>query len=152
MVKIKIKQDNARDPRQLSRMRRLAKEGVCFFCGDKYVEMGGAPAVRKAAHWYVRKNDYPYEGTVHHYLVASNKHITKVTQIRPAAWTELLKIFGWLEKKLKVSGEGIFVRSGDLRYTGATLDHLHFHFLVGGKKKKNGKIEDNILVTLGHKK
>lgn len=152
MKKPAMLKDNARSPEQLERMRQLAKNKACFFCNDNYVAIGRAPAIRKTKHWYVRKNDYPYQGSVHHYLIAPHKHIRKVTDLTPAMWTELLSVFRWLERKLGVTGGSFFARSGDMRYTGATIDHLHFHFLVGGRRKKNGTLEDNILVTLGHKK
>ena len=67
-------------------------------------------------------------------------------------WAELGKVVAWLQTHLGVSGFSFFVRSGDMKYTGATLDHLHFHFLVGGPKPENCTLQDNILVTLGHKK
>ena len=52
---------------------------------------------------------------------------------------------------LKNTGTSVFLRSGDMSYTGSTLDHIHFHLLTGAKKRKNGTLKDNILVTLGHR-
>ncbi len=151
MKKAKVRHDNARYPEQLERMRRLEREVGCFFCHGNYLKVGAAPAIKNGKYWFVKKNDYPYEGAVCHYLIASKVHLNKITQITPKAWVELLKTISWLEKYLKVKGASLFARSGDMSYTGATLDHLHFHILVGGKKKKGGKLKDNILVTLGHK-
>ncbi len=147
-----MRKDNARTPEQLARMRRLAKSIGCFFCDGNYLKVGASPAIRKGRYWYVKRNDYPYEGSAHHYLIASGRHITKVTNISAPAWKELLETVKWIERKFKIPGASVFVRSGDMRYTGATLDHLHFHFLTGGPKKKTGTLEDNILVTLGHKR
>jgi ATP adenylyltransferase len=147
-----MRKDNARSPEQLARMNELFREKNCFFCGNTYIKVGASPSIYKTKHWYVKKNDYPYEGSVHHYLIVSKKHIAKVTQLKPCAWVEFLKVVKWIEKKLMVKGGSMFVRFGDMRYTGATLDHLHFHLIVGRTKKKSGGLEDNILVTLGHKK
>ncbi len=152
MKKAKVRHDNARYPEQLERMKQLEKEVGCFFCNENYLKVGATPAIKNARYWYIKKNDYPYKGAVHHYLIANNRHITKITEISPAGWKELLLMMKWLKHHFKTKGESVFARSGDMRYTGATLDHLHFHFLVGGVKKKNGKLDDNILVTLGHKK
>lgn len=151
MRKVKMRNDNARHSEQLERMRRLAKGIGCFFCKKNYLKVGASPAIYQGQHWYIKKNDYPYEGSIHHYLIVNKKHLNKITEISPAAWKELLKTIAWLEKYLKIKGGSIFVRSGDMGYTGATLNHLHFHLLVGGKKKRGGKLRDNILVTLGHK-
>jgi diadenosine tetraphosphate (Ap4A) HIT family hydrolase len=152
MVKAKLRPDNARTPEQRQRMERLAKEIGCFFCKDNYLKVGASSAIYQAKYWYIKKNDYPYKGAVHHYLIASKKHRIKITDITPIAWTELLKVIKWLENHLKIKGASLFVRSGDMSYTGATLDHIHFHLLLGAKKKKGGILKDNILVTLGHKK
>jgi|SRR3989344_3819834 len=152
MTTIRMRKDNAREATQLHRMQCLAKKGNCFFCGNNYIRIGATPAIHKTTHWYIKKNDYPYKGSIHHYLIASRDHVTRVTNIKPSAWSELLGVVRWLERYLKIKGGSIFVRFGDIRYTGATLDHLHFHLIVGGPKKKDGKIKDNILVTLGHQK
>jgi ATP adenylyltransferase len=147
-----MKFDNARTPQQIERMRILKETGACFFCEGNYIMVGGSPSIYIGNHWFVKKNDYPYEGAVHHYLVVPKEHIKRLPDISPAAWMELWDIFGSLIKRFKTSGESIFVRSGDMNYTGATLDHLHFHFLVGISKPENATIQDNnITVTLGHK-
>src|SRR3989344_255088 len=152
MAKAKLRLDNSRTPEQTKRMKLLAKEIGCFFCKNNYLKVGASPAIYQSKYWYVKKNDYPYEGSVHHYLLASKRHTTKITAVSRAAWVELLKVIAWLEKHLKIKGASIFTRSGDMSYTGATLDHIHFHLLVGAKKRKGGVLEDNILVTLGHKR
>lgn len=144
--------DNARTPEQLGRMQKLKEAGACFFCDGNYLSFGASPSIFETTNWYVKKNDYPYEGSIHHYLVVPKLHVRRITDISPGAWAELPDIFKRLGSQLQVTGEGIFVRSGEMRFTGATLDHLHFHFLVGGPKPENGTLEDNITVTLGHKK
>ncbi len=147
-----MRNDNARQREQLERMKQLAEGGKCFFCRKNYLAVRASPAVQQFRYWYIKKNDFPYLGSTHHYLIVYKKHITKPTRLNKTAWTEFPKTISWLEKYTEVSGYSVFVRSGDMRYTGATIDHLHFHFLVGGPKKRNGQIKDNILVTLGHKK
>lgn len=142
--------DNARTPEQVERMQKLKEAGACFFCDDNYVTFGAMPAIFETTHWYVKKNDFPYKGAVHHYLIVPKQHIKRIIDLRIDAWLELHIICWKLTNDLRVTGESIFVRSGDMLYTGATLDHMHFHFLVGGPKQEGGSLEDNILVTLGH--
>ena len=151
-IKNRMRNDNVRQKEQLGRMKQLAKEGKCFFCKKNYLTVKASPSIYQSYYWYIKKNDFPYIGSTHHYLIVYKKHITKPTHLNKVAWLELLKTIGWLEKHTRVKGYSVFVRSGDMRYTGATIDHLHFHFIAGGPKKKNGEIKDNILVTLGHKK
>ncbi|MES3004951.1 MAG: HIT domain-containing protein [Patescibacteria group bacterium] len=142
---------NARDPEQLRRMEELQKKGDCHFCGD-IGQKHTAPVIKTTENWFVVANDFPYKGSIHHYLVVSRAHITKISEVRTDARIELFEVAHWLETKLDVNGFSFFVRSGNMSLTGATLDHLHFHFLVGAEKPKNAKFpDDNLLVTLGYK-
>lgn len=151
MSKPKLRLDNTRTPEQLRRMKRLANGMGCFFCKDNYLEVGASPAIHRAQHWYIKKNDFPYEGTLHHYLIVPKRHITKITEITPGAWSELSEMVKWLDKLLKIKGYSILARTGDMKYTGATLDHLHFHLVSGAPKKKDGELKDNVRFTLAHK-
>jgi diadenosine tetraphosphate (Ap4A) HIT family hydrolase len=147
-----MRMDNARTPEQVERMRKLKESGACFFCHENYLAVGASPAVFETFYWYVKKNDYPYPGSTIHYLVVSKKHVREIMEISLLSWIFLLLCLWWLKTTLKTSGESIFVRSGDMAFTGATLDHLHFHFLVGVPKPEEGTVQEiNILVTLGHK-
>ena len=151
MKKASMNMSNARESEQLERMKKLAKKRKCFFCGKNYLELGAAPAIYETNNWYIKKNDYPYKGSVHHYLIVPKHHFTDLIQLSGDFWQDLKKSIKWLEKKLHVKGYSVFARSGEMSYTGATIDHLHFHFIVGAKKKHH-KVEDNILITLGYKK
>ncbi len=138
---------NGRHPEQIKRMKELKKNNACHFCKDG-LKTHSSPIEYKNNSWFVTANDFPYQGAKHHYLIASKKHITDFSKINKKAQNDLFDAFNWLKKKLKSSGESIFVRSGDIRYTGATLDHLHFHFLVGNKQTKNPEL---LMVVLGYK-
>ena len=152
MAKTKLRPDNARTAGQLQRMKILAKGKIgCFFCNNNYLKLGASKAIYESKHWYIKKNVYPYAGTRYHYLIVPKVHVTKVTEISSKVWSEFLKMAIWTEKYLGVKGYSILARNGDMKYTGATLDHLHFHFVSGGPKKKGGKLKDNVRFTLAHK-
>jgi ATP adenylyltransferase len=152
MKKGSMNMHNARDKGQLARMQQLKNEKRCFFCENNYTDIGASPAVYESPFWYIKKNDYPYKGSVHHYLIVPKTHINSLSDISSKSWSALSKAIEWLEEKLKVKGYSIFARSGDMHYTGATIDHLHFHFLTGAKSSGPSKLKDNILVSLGYKK
>lgn len=143
---------NARHKEQLDRMRTLYKKNICFFCDNNVDKLGAAPAIYRKGGWYIKKNDYPYKGSVHHYLIVSEKHVTSVSQIPAASWSGLHSAVRWLEKKLGVKGYSLFVRSGSIHYTGATIDHIHFHLVSGVKKIGKSNLSEYILAPLGHKK
>lgn len=147
--------DNAREAEQLERMRELRRQGKCFFCDSNYLAIGAPDAKLYLRHWFVRDNDYPYPGTVRHVTIIPYRHVKNLRELTPEEWSELLHAIKRVEENYELhdKGESIFARSGDMAYTGATIDHLHFHLLVGGPKPDDWKSiqEDNIIVTLGHK-
>ncbi len=149
-----VRLDNARDPEQLRRMEELVRTGQCHFCREGFERRHAAPIIYETGSWFITANNFPYDGSVHHYLIVVKRHITKVSEMRFLEKNELFNAIEWLELKLKVSGESIFVRSGDMAYTSATLDHLHFHFIVGERKvgTESNKLEDLILAPVGYKK
>ena len=111
-----------------------------------------SPILREQKLWFVTKNDFPYVGVVHQYLIISKRHTTKATNLSPKEWSEFGIMLKWLSKHLKVKGYSLFIRSGDMKLTGGSLDHIHFQLLVGGPKPKNWQPADSIPLTLGYKK
>lgn len=146
-----MKHDNARDPIQIERMKDLRARGLCFFCDKNYLAVGATPLLHESQWWYVKKNDFPYAGTNEHLLIVSKAHVTILTGLSQAAWVDLQVMLRWVESSYKLPGFGLFVRQGNLHYTGGTIDHLHIHVISGGPKPPDATLEDNILVTLGHK-
>lgn len=145
MPKINLK--SARYPEQQKRMEELKKNNECHFCENGF-KKHSSPIIYKNLSWFITANDFPYAGSSHHYLIVSKKHITSISEIKPKSQNELFKAINWLKNKLKTKGESVFVRSGDINYTGASLDHIHFHFLAGQKQNKN---TEWLTVTLAHK-
>ena len=139
---------NARIPEQLRRMEELQKSGECHLCGN-ITGKHTAPIIYENLRWFITANDFPYPGSIHHYLIVSRRHFTKLSDLFVEAQLELFDAIRWLENHLKVAGFSFFVRSGKMALTGATLDHLHFHFLVGEEKSDE---TEWLMVTLGHKK
>jgi diadenosine tetraphosphate (Ap4A) HIT family hydrolase len=91
----------------------------------------------------------PYSGTKHHYLIVILRHITRISDMTTAELTSFARAVNFLEKELGVDGYSIFVRSGNMKITGATLDHIHFHFVVGEEKKDTG--HEMIFAPVGYK-
>jgi len=158
MAKVNLK--NARNSEQIRRMKKLKEAGKCYFCREGDIKEGTVPLVlQDGGWWYIMKNDFPLDGSVHHYMIVPKRHITKMSEIteeREAAAMELFVWIGWLEKALQVEGYSVaFARSGNTMFTGATLDHLHVHFLVGGPRPEKEKLdlaEDVVPVILAFKK
>ena|ERR1035437_3434567 len=142
---------NARHPEQLEKMRRHKESGTCHFCPDGFKEHT-APIIFENGCWFITANDYPYDGAIHHYFIVSKTHITDITDVRAIYHLELFHAVKWLRKHLQVKAYSLFVRSGEMKYTGGSLDHVHFHFLVGGPKPENATLADAVPVVIAYKK
>lgn len=157
-----IRLDNARHEEQIRRMQEAQKAGKCYLC-EKFIEVRKhfseplpndfESPLHIGHHWFVKVNDFPYKGAVHHYLIVSTKHITDISEIDASSGFEFFRVIRYLEDYVDAKGFSVFVRSGDMAYTGATLDHLHFHFVVGERKTgtEPNNLEDMILAPIGYK-
>lgn len=148
---MQVRIDNAREEEQKRRMLDAQARGVCFLC-EKGKVLNESGTVHLGRFWFVKQNDFPYKGSVHHYLIVSREHLTGIDELGQVAIVELFDIAELLRIKLQVGGFSLFVRSGDMSLTGATLDHLHFHFLVGHPKTEETTENDRLTVTLGYSK
>ena len=132
-------------------MEELTKMDACLFC-PKYLKPYHDNQIEKTGkYWVITKNDYPYDGTVHHYLIIYKKHIEHIKDVSRAGFSELADHLKWLSKKDKLPAGGLAIRFGDSDYTGASVAHLHAQLLVGDKV--NSKNKNKVLnFPIGYKK
>lgn len=130
-------------------LKKITKEGMCPFCEKHLMKHHPNPIIFKGNHWLVTENGWPYEGTKQHFLLIPRKHIESIEQIKAESWSELQRHLRKLQKEYPFAGGTFFIRSGDVKYTGATVQHLHANVVVG---KKRNKITDAIRVVIGFKK
>lgn len=120
----------ARGSEQLERMRRLQAEGVCVFCDEHVAEMGGEPIELRGEHWYVVANGFPYAGTKAHYLIVAARHVRSFSELPDEAGAELWALRRELARRLHPLATATVERSGDMRYNGGSVAHLHVHFVA----------------------
>jgi len=130
---------HTREVAQKVKMKELAKIGACPFCPKYLKPYHDNPIEKTGQYWVVTKNDYPYPGTNHHYLIIHRKHIEHLKEITKPAMAELADHLKWLSKKYKLPAGGLTIRFGNSDYTGASVAHLHAHLLVGGIIKSKNK-------------
>ncbi len=145
---------NARDPEQARRMRALSEAGLCYFCKQGSVEDRTMPnSIHEGEYWFVMQNDFPLEGSVHHYMMIPHRHVVNAHELTVEESLEFFKLVGWLVEKTGTTGYSMFVRSGDTRLTGATISHCHFHFIVGGPRPDGPSDMKNVVpVVIAFKK
>jgi diadenosine tetraphosphate (Ap4A) HIT family hydrolase len=120
----------ARGEEQLSRMEKLERDGVCIFCPEHVATFNREPVEIAGEHWYVTKNAYPYIGTRAHYLIVSNLHVRSFDELPDDAGAELWAIKRELKQRLAPLALATVERSGDMRYNGGSVAHLHVHFVA----------------------
>lgn len=144
---------NARDPEQVSRMKTLQAANLCYFCKEGSLADNTLPrSINEGEYWYVMKNDFPLEGSIHHYLIVPHRHVINAEEISEVEAIELYRITSSLKLQLGITGYSMFVRSGDMTLTGATLAHVHWHFIMGGPKPEGATLEDVVPVVIAYKK
>jgi diadenosine tetraphosphate (Ap4A) HIT family hydrolase len=120
----------ARGDEQLERMRRLESERVCVFCDEHVAAVQGETIELRGEHWYVVKNGFPYAGTSAHYLIVANRHVRSFEELPDAAGAELWALRRALAARLAPLATATVERSGDMRYNGGSVAHLHVHFVA----------------------
>jgi ATP adenylyltransferase len=115
----------ARTEEQRERMRRLEAERVCVFCAPHHAE-----PILEGEHWYVVENDFPYAGTTAHLLIVPRVHVASFDELPDEAGAELWSIRRALKGRLDPVATATVERSGDMRYNGGSVEHLHVHFVA----------------------
>ena len=122
---------NSRSEEMKRRMLLLHEKGLCLFCEDGFHLMEKIKLFEGKG-WYVTLNDEKYKGAVNHLMAVPTRHIKHPSDLTPDERNELFDtVIPWLEKVYGMQGiSGVF-RFGKTERTGATIHHLHFHFIEG---------------------
>jgi ATP adenylyltransferase len=123
----------ARTAAQRAYMQELAAAGVCIFCPENVAAHQREPIEHSGTHWFVKKNDYPYEGTLAHYLIVAQQHVASFEELPDEAGAELWSIRRALARRLQGRAFGMVERSGDMNYNGGSVAHLHVHVVALGE-------------------
>src|SRR3954451_23347234 len=116
----------ARSDDQRRYMDHLEAEGICIFCSEEH----RAPVELSGEHWYVVKNDYPYEGTRAHYLIVPHAHVSSFDELPDEAGADLWALKRELKESPPPPATATVERSGDMRYNGGSVAHMPAHFVA----------------------
>lgn len=120
-------------------LEAIIAAGFCPFCEKHLFKHHQKPLVHRSRHWLVTENSWPYKGTTHHFLFIARKHVEATEELSPAAWMDLHTTYRLIVERFGLTGATLVFRSGDTRLTGASVNHLHAHLVVGGPRTKNAK-------------
>jgi diadenosine tetraphosphate (Ap4A) HIT family hydrolase len=119
-----------RSDEQRRYMRELEAAGVCIFCPEHFERYHREPIEHSGEHWYVTKNDFPYAGTVAHYLIVPHLHVASFDELPDEAGAELWAIKRRLKAQLEPLAVATVERSGAKELSGSSVAHLHTHFVA----------------------
>ena len=119
-----------RSQEQRRYMEELEAAGICVFCAEHFEEHHREPVLTSGEHWYVTRNDYPYVGTVEHFLIVSNRHVASFDELPDEAGAELWELKRRLKAEFEPLATATVERSGDMRLNGGSVAHMHVHFVV----------------------
>jgi diadenosine tetraphosphate (Ap4A) HIT family hydrolase len=122
--------DAARTEEQRAYMVDLEARGICVFCPEHFADHHREPVEHAGDHWYLTRNDYPYAGTTAHYLIVPHRHVASFDELPDEAGAELWAMKRWLKDKLGPVAVATVERSGDMRFNGGSVAHLHTHFVA----------------------
>jgi ATP adenylyltransferase len=120
----------ARTDAQRLYMEELQAEGICIFCPEHFEHYHREPIEHSGEHWYVTKNDFPYPGTVAHYLIVPHLHVASFHELPDEAGAELWAMKRLLKSWLEPLAVATIERSGVKELSGSSVAHLHTHFVA----------------------
>lgn len=114
--------DNSRDPKQVELMRAAERRGYDPL-DPMYLSQGILEVYRG---WYVTNNAFPYSNAKQHLLFVP---VRPVYDLEGLSRAEIFSLYDLLQKYRSSSGDMIFLRFGDPRFSGASLRRLHVHLI-----------------------
>lgn len=118
-------------------LKKIVGEEICPFCEQNLLRHHPKEILFKNPGWIITENAWPYRGSKKHFLLIVRRHIENTEQMTPVLWTQLGSAYKKLCKDYSIKGSSLFMRSGDTRYTGATVRHLHAQIIVGSTRTKD---------------
>ena len=120
-------------------LRTIVAKGFCPFCEEHLFKHHRQPLAYKSRHWLVTKNSWPYEGSKYHFLFITRVHVEATEKMSSAVWSDLQKLYKKFVEENNIKGATLMIRSGDTKFTGASVNHLHAHLVSGSPRTKNTK-------------
>ena len=127
-----INLDQARSDHQRSVMEQIQKDDVCPFCSENLSKYHKNPILKEGKYWLLTKNQWPYENVKHQLLAIHKTHIEHISELEPAAGSELIELFAWATKEFNIPGGAVAIRFGsnpELGNYGSSVLHLHAHLI-----------------------
>ena len=141
--------NNTRRPGDDTYKKVIAKiqgDKVCPFCKDQLKNYHKNPILKEGASWVVTTNMYPYKNSKYHFLLILQNHKIDTKNLTTEEWQELHQHIDWLVESNNIPGGTLIMRCGDTTHTGATVTHLHAHFVSPDLENPN---REPVIIRVG---
>ncbi len=113
-------------------MQKIEQDGVCPFCVEYFTKYHPKPIIKETDSWFLTENMSPYKGTkIHLMFVYKKAHVRFPSEITPESRADLFDLMSYAIETFKIEGGSFFMRFGDTKYNGSSVEHLHAHLVVG---------------------
>ncbi|MCK5490577.1 MAG: HIT domain-containing protein [Candidatus Pacebacteria bacterium] len=110
-------------------LETIEETAKCPFCKENF-KYHKKKILKKEKGWFITESSWPYENSKFHFLIISEEHKENFIDLKQTDFAVVSKLVNWAIKKYKLKGGALSLRFGDTKYTGASVCHLHFHFIV----------------------
>lgn len=130
-------------------LKEIVAGGFCPFCEEHLFKHHRHPILVQNEHWLATKNAWPYKGSSIHILFIARTHLERMEDLSPSMWNGLHELYQKIVELYHIDGATLFMRSGNTRKTGASVNHLHAQMVVGGERREK---PSPITALIGFKK
>ena len=121
-------------------LETIKETAKCPFCKENF-KYHKKKILKTCKNWFITESSWPYKNAEFHFLIISEKHKEEFSDLKVSDFKTVSDLVNWAIKKYKIKGGALTLRFGDTQYTGATVCHLHFHFIVPElDKNKEAKV------------
>ncbi len=110
-------------------LEAIEETAKCPFCKENF-KYHKKKILRKEKSWFITESSWPYKNSKFHFLIISKKHKEEFSDLKTSDFKIVSNLANWAIKKYKIKGGALSLRFGNTKYTGASVCHLHFHFIV----------------------
>lgn len=141
MIKKFVNIKNARAGEYKKVIEEIATTGKCPFCKENF-KYHKKPVYKRKNDWFLTNNSWPYENAENHLIVLGDAHKEDFSELTKKDLESVAFLTNWAIKKWDIKGGAITMRFGDTNYTGASVNHIHFHIISPkiDKKTKHARI------------
>ncbi|MDP2629463.1 MAG: HIT domain-containing protein [Candidatus Harrisonbacteria bacterium] len=138
--------NHARLDEQRKVMEKIVEDDRCPFCPQYLRQYHKEPIILDGTYWILTNNQWPYEDVKHHFLIILKRHARHIKELSIEEFSELHELIKKACEKFSMPGASFFLRFGETKYTGGSVNHLHAQLLQGDADNPNHK---SVKVKLG---